>query len=174
MPFKVTQHWSVGTTNATTPSASPLGVTFKYSRSLFRIRLFHTLKSMRPSPSMCCPSNSQSKVSLFGDGISLRILSHFLHVASMGSESCDSTQSTTCIGASLKTCLLPAPFVLLKASLAWASHLLEAPITAPSIRDFTVLWSCRMGTWLNASATLFSDPFWYSSSNSKEANAPTQ
>ena len=74
--FKVTWCWSVGTTNAATLSASLLGVTFKYSRPLSRIRPFCTLKSMHPSPSMCHPSNSRSRVSLFGDGISLRILSH--------------------------------------------------------------------------------------------------
>ena len=38
----------------------------------------HTVKSTRSSPSMCRSSNSRSKVSLFVDGISLCILSHFL------------------------------------------------------------------------------------------------
>ena len=76
IPFKVTRRWSVGTTNVATLSASLLGVTFKYSRPLSRIRPFCTLKSMHPSPSMCHPSNSWSRVSLFGDDISLRILSH--------------------------------------------------------------------------------------------------
>ena len=90
----------MNTVQSNTFSASPLGVTFKYSRPLSRIRPFHTLKSTHPLPSMCHPSNSRSKVSLFGDGISLHVLSHFLHVASMGSESCDSAQSTTCIAAS--------------------------------------------------------------------------
>ena len=61
---------------------------------------------------------------------------------------------------SLKACLLPSHLCsFLKASLAWALHLLEAPMTAPSIRDFMIPWSCQMGTQLNASATPFSDPF---------------
>ena len=150
MPFKATWHWSIGTTNAATLSASPLGVMFKYSKSLSSVRLFHTLKSTRPSPSMCCPSNSQSKVSLFGDGTSLHILSHFLQAASRRSESCDSTQSTMCIGASFvawrHASSLSHSCSFLKASLAWALHLLKAPITAPSIRDSWsyghVEWGC--------------------------------
>ena len=120
-------------------------------------------KSTRPLPSMCHPSNSWSKVSLFGDGIFLHILSHLLHAASMESESWDSTQSTTCIGASFAAwrhaSSLSHSCSFLKASLTCALHLLKVPITAPSIRDFMVLWSCQMGTWLNVSAAPFSDPF---------------
>ena len=80
-----------------------------------------------------------------------------------GSESCNSTQSTTCIGASFmawRRASFPSRSCsFLKASLTWSSHLLEVPITAPSIRDIMVLWSCWMGMQLNALAAPFSDPF---------------
>ena len=118
----------------------------------------------------CSPMHVLSKASLFCGVTFIFVLIHLWQAANNTSSLCASSQLVMCIGANLRvqacTSSSSQSHSTLRGQLMRTSPLSVMPVTAPSRRDHTVSLSCRTGTWLSASATALSNPFWYSKVNS--------
>ena len=96
---------------------------------------------------------------------------HSMTILSMGSSCCSAIQSVTCKftyvwavhawTAVSSTCWC-VPLSASATVRSWASDLPAVPTVIPSRMDFTVSAFSFYVTWLRASATALSIPFWYS------------